>query len=62
MKCSGCGAENMAAAVVCEFCGSALATTADNAQQAAFVRVKASAAYAAQNPPTASGPTASGPF
>ena len=51
MKCSGCGADNGEAAVVCEFCGTALATTADNSQQVAFVRVKASAAYAARNSP-----------
>ena len=49
MKCSGCGAENVAAAVVCEFCQSALAITADNAQEAALERVKASAVYAARN-------------
>jgi len=51
MKCAGCGAENMAAAVVCEFCGSALETSADNGQQAALARVKASAVYAARNSP-----------
>ena len=51
MKCSGCGAENLAAAAVCEFCGSALPTAVDEQPHAAFDRVKASGAYAARNSP-----------
>lgn len=51
MKCSGCGAENLAGAAICEFCGSALPTVADDRPLASFTRVKASKAYAARSSP-----------